>query len=398
MNNKAVLLRSVSAIATAAASTAAGVQGVSAQVVEPGPNGYYYSVTGGFGLSPSESYLAEVEDKIGYEGDGYNNGYSGYSSFSNDYSSYTQWSTSGYSEGADLKDFAGLFGSVSVGKEVAPNWDIRGTISVVGGNTSGNAYARQRYSSYSWFSSFSLGSSFEGSSFYSGYSAAFMAGRETYGLFAADFEVGYTPVLSDSFNVRLFAGIRALAFQRTFEGERGYYESSNSSYSEWSTNTDWYEFGRSAGAYSSYFSGINKMEFKGIGPRVGIQASTRFEGTNFGLSGSLATSVLFGEKTYSVSGFQSWSSYSSSYWSGSNGSGSSYYNDSGSSYGSSSYSEKATVLDVQASVGLDYYLNDNTALTVGYQAEKLWEVEGESMGSGVDLLTHGAFVKLSGSF
>ena len=58
------------------------------------------------------------------------------------------------------------------------------------------------------------------------------------------------------------------------------------------------------------------------------------------------------------------------------------------------------MLDIQASVGLDYYLNDSTALTVGYQAEKFVEIDGDSNGPGteIDTLTHGAFVKLSGTF
>jgi hypothetical protein len=402
VSNKAVLLRSVSAIATAAASTAGGVQHASAQVLTPAPGGYYYSVTGGLMFSPSERYLSEIEDKVGLEAQGYTSSFtSSYTSAGgSSYSSFTFMESSGSSFSSGLDDFAGIFGSVSFGKQIDPNWDIRGTISATNGGTiSGYASAYNFFSSYTQFSGItSGGSSYWGSSWDEGFNVAGAEGEYKFGFAAADFEVGYTPVLSDTFNVRLFAGIRALAFKSTFTGQAwdvGFYESG---YGEQGA------FGSSSSYYSSFhidtFSGSMQTEFVGIGPRIGAQVATRFEGTNFGLSGSVASSVLFGNQKVTSNGevYHSAGWYSS--FSGEGGFGS----DSGSSYFSGSASSTAetskTVLDLQASIGVDYYLNDSTALTVGYQAEKLFEINGDDMGVGtkIDTLTHGPFIKLGGTF
>ncbi len=403
MNNKAILLRSVSALATAAASTAGGMQHANAQVLSPGANGYYYSVSGGLMFSSSEKYLTAIEDKVGVDGLGtqfnsyassFNNGGGGTGFTSESAGYFSSYSESFASSG--LSGFAGLFGSVSFGKQLDPAWDVRGTISIVdGGSVSAYTSASQEWSAENYFSSFNAGSSYTYSSFDSGFSRAWADGKYKFGYLAADLEFGYTPVLSDSFNVRLFAGLRALAFKSSFEGEFSGYQREWGYFSSYSSI-----FGSDYGNHSSYstnyFDGVTDVTFTGVGPRVGAQVATRFEGTNFGLSGSVASSVLFGQKKVSVSGyFSSYSEYSS--WSYDNGydSGSS----SNDSYGSSSNSQSATVLDLQASVGLDYYLNDNTALTVGYQAEKLMELGGDSdPGTSIDTLAHGAFIKLSGTF
>lgn len=399
MNNKAILLRSVSAIATAAASTAGGVQHASAQVLTPGPNGYYYSVTGGLMFSPSEQYLSEIEDKVGFEQQGYSSSFT--SSFSSSGGSSYRSSTFSESWGSSISsgfdDFAGIFGSVSFGKQIDPSWDIRGTISgTQGGTTSGYASAYNAFSSFTQFSgNTSSGSSFFGSSFDAGINAAYAAGEYKFGFAAADFEVGYTPVLSDSFNVRLFAGIRALAFKGTFTGQTGEFNTYYSGFEQTGPGT-----GFSSSFYSSFnvsgFSGTIENEFVGIGPRIGTQVATRFEGTNFGLSGSVAGAVLFGKQKVTKTG----ESFESGFWyssfNGSSDSGSSYFSGSGTSTAETS----KTVLDLQASVGVDYYLNDSTALTVGYQAEKLFEIDGDDMGAGtkIDTLTHGPFIKLGGTF
>lgn len=403
MNNKAILLRSVSAIATVAASTAGGMQHANAQVLSPGANGYYYSVSGGLMFSSSEKYLAAIEDKVGVDQLG-----SQYSSYSSGFSAGGSTGISSYSAGAwssysssysssGLSGFAGLFGSVSFGKQLDPNWDIRGTITGVdGGSNSGYVSADKSWWDRSYYSSFNAGSSYTYSSFNSGYASAWADGTYSFGYLAADLEIGYTPVLSDNFNVRLFAGLRALAFRSSFEGSAGEYNYDTGTYSSFSSDFGSYSGGHS-GYFSSYSEGTIDVTFKGIGPRVGAQVATRFEGTNFGLSGSVASSVLFGQKTVTTSG---WSEFYSSYSSYDSDFGSTSGSSSNSGYSSSAVSTNATVVDVQASVGVDYYLNDNTALTVGYQAEKLWEVNGEDLGPGtaIDTLTHGAFVKLSGTF
>jgi hypothetical protein len=405
VNNKAILLRSVSALATAAASTAGGMQAAHAQVLAPGANGYYYSVTGGLMFSSSERYLSEIEDKVGAQPLGYssdsNSSYvtSGGSSF---YSS-ASWSHYGSSYSSGLSGFQGFFGSVSFGKQLDPNWDVRGTLSVVnGGSTTGYASARASDTSETFTSSYYYGSSNFNSSYTSSFSRSWASGKHSFGYMAADLEVGYTPVLSDTFSVRLFAGLRAMSFKSSFEGSAGDFNSYYSGYSFSSYNGSSHT---GSGYYSSsggsYFSGLAEVKFAGIGPRIGVQAATRFEGTNFGLSGSVATSVLFGKKKVTTTGYHSsWSEYSySSYDSffGSNQSGSS---SSFASSGTFSTETNATVVDLQASAGLDYYLNDNTVLTVGYQAEKLFEINGDDTASStkIDTLTHGAFIKLGGTF
>lgn len=403
VNNKAVLLRSVSAIATAAASTAGGMQHATAQSLAPGANGYYYSVSGGLMFSSSEKYLTAIDDKVGVDGVG-----SDYSSF---YSSFYgsegavtsesagSWSSYSSSYSSGLDDFAGFFGSVSFGKQLDPNWDIRGTVTGVnGGSTSGYTSASQSWWNSGYFSSYYYGSSYTYSSFNRGYNRGWADGTYKFGYLSADLEVGYTPVLSDTFNVRLFAGIRALSFESSFAGSAGgsgYHSGHYSSYSYDGIGSSYY--GYHAGFSSYYFSGTRKVKFDGIGPRIGAQGSTRFEGTDFGLSGSVATSVLFGKKTVSSSGYFSAYSWESGY---DSNSGPFYSSYSSAGSGSTSDSTNTTVLDVQASLGVDYYLNDNTALTVGYQAEKLFEIGGDDLGPGtsVDTLAHGAFIKLSGTF
>jgi len=406
VNNKAILLRSVSTLATAAASTALGVHGAQAQVVPAGTDGYYYSVQGGMALSKSEQFLTGLNDKLGYTGSG-SSSYSsaGFSSFS----SYDTFALSGSSFTSGLDEFKGLFASVSFGKQMG-NFDIRGSLSMSGTHSSGYATSTTFMSGYftenisGYYSSSSLtvgsGSSFSGTGYEYGVARTYAEGEIKTGFAAADFEVGYTPTLGNNFNVRLFAGLRALQFQSTFEGLAAgmrYY----SSYFSGSTSPGTGFYSSQNSSYnSSYFEGTVESKFTAIGPRVGVQASTRFEGSNFGLSGSLATSVLFGKQTVKTDG------YLSSYTSGSGGYSSNNGNSgsSGSSFYSSSYSTESsynkTVLDLQASVGVDYYLNDNTVLTVGYQGEKLMEVAGDSSSPGTEIesMTHGAFVKLSGSF
>jgi hypothetical protein len=408
VNNKAILLRSVSALATAAASTAGGMHAAQAQVLTPGANGYYYSVTGGLMFSSSEKYLSEIEDKVGAQPLGYSFGSAGsnVSSGGSSFQSSSYWSHEGSSYSSGLSGFKGFFGSASFGKQLDPNWDVRGTLSIVnGGSTSGYASAHARDTSATFTSSYYFGSSNYNSSYTSSYNRAWSSGKHSFGFIAADLEVGYTPVLSDTFSVRLFAGLRALSFKSSFEGAGGIFNAYSSGYSFSSyngngsshTGSGWY-----SNSGSSYFSGLAEVKFAGIGPRVGVQAATRFEGTNFGLSGSVASSVLFGKKKVTTTGhYQGFSAYSYSSYdsatdiSNASGSSSSYF-----SSGTFSTESNATVVDLQASAGLDYYLNDNTVLTVGYQAEKLFEVAGDDTGPGtkIDTLTHGAFIKLGGTF
>jgi hypothetical protein len=385
------------------------MHGAQAQVVPAGTDGYYYSVQGGFALNKSEEFLAGLKDKVGsssFNGSGYVSSFNGSSYY------FSSWSSSGSSFQSGLDDYKGLFASVSFGKQLTDNLDVRGSLSITGAkSSSGFAGAVSAGSSFyaSGYNSGNSGHSY--SSYYSGFNVAGANGVFSSSLIAADFEVGYTPTLSNNFNVRLFAGLRAMQFTQTFEGFNSafyHYDSaySSSAYAASGSGSDLVSGRNGASSGFGYYSfdGKTQATFTGIGPRIGVQGSTRFEGTNFGLSGSLASSVIFGKQTVKTSGyFQSGSSYS---FSGTNYSGASGspFGGSGSSYASgytnSSYSGNKTVLDLQASVGVDYYLKDNTVLTVGYQGEKVMEVNGDDLGSiaKIDSLSHGAFVKLSGSF
>jgi hypothetical protein len=356
MRTKTILLGSVSAIATAAA----GAGHAQAATTTPSATGYTFSVQGGLALTPAEQSLAGyAEDKAG----------------------------SGFDMSLDDLDQAfGYNAAVTIGKDLGNGWDVR-----FGASTSATGIS-------SGYASGSFGSGYSYSSGSSGYSSSFSAYTyqsltEQFSFQALDFEVGYTPVLTDTLSVRLFGGIRAVHSEYDGTGTFGYGASgSNSSY----TSSAW--SGDSGYGYIAY-QAATKTEFFGAGPRFGIDVSKRFDGTNFGISGRIAGSVLFGQQTSSTSGF----AYSGFYNAGSSGgySGASAYTTSSySSAGSgvypqnSNYTVDKKIADVEAQIGLDYYLDDSTALTVGYQAEKFIDMDDSDNSH----TTHGAFLKLSGSF
>lgn len=369
MRNKATLLRSVSAIATAAAS-AGGAHQALAQ--DSSTDGYYYSVQGGLLFSPSEEYLTQLEDKLG----GWETGYSGSSFYSAYYSSY--------SSGFD--DMKGFNGSVAFGKQLDPNWDVRGV-----------ATANHLGSTSGYFSSFSV---YSGFTMYSGGGLRTSRGIEyfaqggvySFGFETLDLEIGYSPVLTDDFNIRLFGGVRALHFKDTFEGWNSGFAAGSSYYSGFDGT-----FSGFSGFQANYFEGSTTSEFFGVGPRVGLDVSKRFEGTNFGISGTVSGALLFGKQKTTTSGWSEYFAYYSSFW-GSGGSGNSSAGVfSGSGYFSSSYEVDKKVIDLQGKIGLDYYLDDANKLTVGLQGEKLFNV-GPDDDSDVTRTTGGVFVGLSGTF
>jgi len=360
MRTKAVLLQSVSAIAAAAASTANAY----AQVLPLEGNGYFYQVGGGALFSPAEMSLAGLEeDKMGY----------------------------GFQ--TELDDFdkhLGYNAFFSVGKQIDNTWDVRfgGSINKLLDST-----ATLNFSS-GFFSA--------GVSGY-GYSSATQAGisgsfteRESFGFGALDFEVGYTPILDETNSVRLFAGIRGLAFVRDAERTGTIQFESSFSYSSYSSSFS------SSFSYGSSFNQTLKSTFIGAGPRGGISAAHRFEGTNFGISGTVAGALLLGRQTNEFTFTDtifSTSSFSSTYtnYGGYTYSAGSSFSSSFTTYsGSSSRTENKMVVDLEAKLGLDFYLTDNSALTIGYRAEKLLNV-----GIGNDWedskLVHGPFVSLTGT-
>jgi hypothetical protein len=378
---KATLLRSVSAIATAAASVGGAHQ---ALAQDAGSDGYYYNVQGGLLFSPAESYLADIEDKIGSGSAGSGSGYSGTAVYT--------------SSGAEFADLFGGNASVSFGKQFDPNWDVRGTLSATQfGSTSAS------YSAF-WGASgfYESGASTDNSAWASAYYEENSEASYSFGWQALDLEVGYSPVLSDNFSVRLFAGIRGLHFEE------------NSEYG-WNSAIGFSAYAYSGNAYSGFsgiisenWEGSMKTEFFGIGPRIGAQTSKRFEGTNFGLSASVAGAMLFGTQKTTWQGSGGWySGFSAYYGSGASGvstgnpSGGSTYAVSGSSFSGSSYSSSIevdkTVIDIQAQIGLDYYLDDANKLTVGVQGEKLFNV-GPYDDDEVTRSSAGFFIGLTGSF
>lgn len=356
MRTKTILLHSVSAIATAAA--AVGVAGqAQAQVLAPGDDGYTFSVQGGLLFSPAEQTLAGL-DKMG----------------------------SGIFGSGDSA--IGYNAAFSVGKQIDENWDVRfgGSINKLLENTVG-----VRLSSGDSYYSSGLGGSFE-SGFYSSFFE--IQGRADFAFEALDFEVGYTPTLQEDLSIRLFAGIRALHYSSTGATSFGAGFASGFSYSA--------GFGSGSAGHVSGFGVAAQLafdtEFFGVGPRVGVSAAHRFAGTSWGLSGTVAGAALFGRQTYSVTNSFSSGFYSSYYNSGGTGgpvvSGSSF-SGSASSYTSAGSTDKL-VFDLQVKGGVDFYLDDKTALTFGYQAEQLFGV-GMGEDSETNKLVHGPFISLSGA-
>lgn len=123
-------------------------------------------------------------------------------------------------------------------------------------------------------------------------------------------------------------------------------------------------------------------EFIGAGPRIGMEGSTRIGNSNFGISGMLAGAVIHGlERT--------------------SGTVSVSYSGGTITPPFPSEEEWKTVLDVEAALGLDYYLAEQTKLTLGYRAEQLFNVSSSSFyasGGSPHRLVHGPFLKAVSEF
>lgn len=149
--------------------------------------------------------------------------------------------------------------------------------------------------------------------------------------------------------------------------------------------------------YANYYGGYSSYDasFTGVGPRAGVSFSSRLgspvsSAGAFGISGSLAGSLVFGRLTETVESGEFSGYYSAGY----------QYEYSG--YGSS-YTETSnqTAVTLEAQIGLDYYLNDNAKLTLGYQAQQFWNVDATADTSEEDTnprLVHGAFIGFTTSF
>ena len=355
MRSKVFLLSSVSAIATLAASSHAAVAADAPMLPDAvaAPEGYTFSVQGGVLFSGVDQTLATAADKLG-------------SGFDN-------------ASGNPMADTdIGYTGAFTIGKKLDSGWDVQFGASV-------NQFI-ENSGDVSAYSNSSYTSTFNGSGYLSAGSGfnIHSSGTTRFGFETMDFEVGYSPTLDQGMNVRLFAGVRALHFKSDddFTGGIGGYSSFYAS-----------GIGGSGSSYSSFSYDISQKfssEFFGAGPRVGASMSTRFEGTSFGLSGMLAGAYIYGHQNDKAD----FSGVASGY-SGISGSPSSSYYSAGSN--SISSGGNKGVVDLQASAGIDYYLDDTSVLTFGYQAEKLLNI-GPLGDDQQDKLVHGPIIKLSGQF
>ena len=177
----------------------------------------------------------------------------------------------------------------------------------------------------------------------------------------ADLELGFRPSI-DSANVRLFGGLRGMHFNDSSD-KLGYTSGG---------------LGSGLGLETNYTN-----EFIGAGPRVGVEGSVALGDSNFGLSGLLAASAIYGvqrataEATIFSGGLSS-------------------------PYPIPGLDEEwGTIFDIEAALGVDVHLNDQTTVTVGVRAENISgvnSVSGGSGGSSESRFTYGPTVKLVSTF
>ena len=206
----------------------------------------------------------------------------------------------------NLGNELGYDGAISIGKQIDPAWDVR-----VGGGIMNLLHNSA--------SEFVSGSNY-------GYATDFSSQT-------VDLEAGYAPHLDGNLRVRLSGGVRALHFMDSVD-----------------------KSGFSPGSPPSSADIRLTNEFLGLGPRVGLDASTRFGDSNIGISGMVAGAAIFGqdrsEATASVT------------------SGGSPF------YVTQSGADNHTVYDLEAALGLDYFIGDTAKVTLGYKVEQLWNVRG----------------------
>lgn len=351
MRFRTVLLQS----ASAAAAAAAGVNGVHAQSTDPALQGYTVSVQGGALFSNGM-----MVDKCGSSGcflpPPFSSGYPGVINFDHD---------------------LGFNAAISLRKQIDNYWDfgVGASVNHLMDNTASTSYSSTFYESYPTFGSLP-------GDYQSGSGTVYGTFTQKFGFQSLDAEVGYVPHLTNDFQLRFSGGLRALHYTNTQDKTGG---------------LDKYGSQVSGGVSGSGYANVGfdvsgTYEFLGLGPRVGIGMQKRFEGSQFGISGMLAGAAIFGVERFHASGSSSF------YVSGSSGASSYSSSYSGPVYSSGGSSGK-TVLDIEAAAGVDYYLDDQSKLTVGYRAEQLTNVGGmgSSGGSG-NKLVHGPFLKFEAHF
>ena len=241
----------------------------------------------------------------------------------------------------DANSDNGYIGSVSLGRQLAPNQDMAFALTV-GGSVDNDITRTEEGSGYTETSVRSNDLSFA----------------------ALDIELGRT-IPMQAADGRLFYGARAL-YSNSEQEKLGRYESN--------------------GNYDEVTEGVTS-EYVGLGPRVGVGFATKPVVGQIGFSGELGAAILVGERT---------DTYTSKYSYG--GSGSSY----SSSY-SSGFSEKTNVASLDAQLGMDYYVSPTSKISVGYQLQQLWNVDTTSDEDDFEdiaspRIIHGAFVGFTTTF
>lgn len=186
-------------------------------------------------------------------------------------------------------------------------------------------------------------------------------GNATFSYLTGDLELGYNVRPSDQFDLRVFGGLRVL---NSRDGQDKFGDVTFTS-------------------GGGDFDIKARSEFLGIGPRAGIDFSSRLGESDFGFSGMLAAALIFGDlKTkFDLSG---------------NSGGSSISGISDTSH----HSE--TIFNLEAAFGGDFHLSEKSVLTIGYRGEYFEDVRfsdkiGES-GETHNTLSHGPFLRFTTEF
>lgn len=235
-----------------------------------------------------------------------------------------------YDPATVVPNVTGYRGAITLGTQLNPNWDVQGGFS-----------ANQQLDNTFFASGGSLDGPF-GSQITTNFSFQTL-----------DFDAGYTPKLDDKFDIRIFGGLRGLHYTDSVD-KLG----------------DVFGPGESIQAHET-------SDFLGLGPRAGVQGSTKFGQSPFGISGMLSAAAIYGLENRDASLL----------FSGIGGSG---------GPPPASAQEWKTVYDIEAALGLDYYVNPNTKFTLGYRVETITNIGMSSAGS-FQQTDDGVFLKLSGS-
>jgi len=231
----------------------------------------------------------------------------------------------------------GYMGAISLERRASPERDIRLTFSV-GGSLNNDRY------------------------FSSGFSGGTVDGTVTNDLsFAAmDVEIGHHRAVGSN-DLRLFAGLRGMTS---------------------STSSDKVGSAVPGGGGLSLSEELKfQSDFVGVGPRVGLGYSTKPAVGSFGFAGQIGAAALFGtrkdrgEFAVSLGG----SSFSSGF----------------------SESGSQTVLSLDAQIGINYYVSENSKISAGYAAQQLWNVDVFSDSESIDVgprLIDGVFLGFTTQF